>query len=531
MAVKKPTSARQVLAAYKGAVPLQGMLSWSILITLGALAVGLLLAQVLVTTRQEQLINDTATRVDLQAQARKAVLDEWLNGLTKLADSIAAADMVRLYVAEVSSENAGSTQLGAALQAQKPYMQQALAEFVARNNLEGAHLISARGEVLASQGIVPEALAADAAALQQALIGQGVLRPLRLSTSLNSGGAVVLDMLRPILPVGETEGPALGVLWLSQPVGSKLASLLETTPLDRPGERTAMLQETASGAQLVGRNALANMSEPLADVQTTMNNGRKLSLSVVDGLAVFATVLPLAGSPLAVLQEYKATNALAEMNLLKPGIYTIVALSVGVLAAAMLALTLHLLAQRNRTRVNLLGQSMEAMVRVVEARDPHLAGHHAQVARLAVAVGNSMGLSVAERATLYYAGLLSAVGRLLVPRDILAKNKPLTNTERTELQKHITQAVDILGDMNLDLPVAEVISQMYERENGQGYPKGLKGHHIGRMAKVLGATDAFVALTSARAHRAALSKQAAFKTLDGGAFDVGVLQALMKVAK
>jgi HD-GYP domain-containing protein (c-di-GMP phosphodiesterase class II) len=174
---------------------------------------------------------------------------------------------------------------------------------------------------------------------------------------------------------------------------------------------------------------------------------------------------------------------------------------------------------------------MEAMVRVVEARDSHLSGHHIKVARLAVAVGNQMGLTVAERATLYYAGLLSAVGRLLVPRNILAKKGTLTRTERDSLEGHITQAVEILSNLELDLPVAPVIAQMYERSNGKGYPKGLKGTEILPMARVLGAVDAYVALTSERAHRTALTKKAALEALDGGAFDAGVLTALMKVAK
>src|SRR5207247_1081200 len=135
--------------------------------------------------------------------------------------------------------------------------------------------------------------------------------------------------------------------------------------------------------------------------------------------------------------------------------------------------TLHLMGQRNKTRVKLLGQTMEALVRVVEARDPYLAGHHARVARLAVQVGNNMHLGVGERATLYYAAQLAAVGRLLVPRNVLAKKARLTGAERKDLEGHISHAVTILGDLDFDLPIVEVIGQMYEREDGSGHPNGL----------------------------------------------------------
>jgi HD-GYP domain-containing protein (c-di-GMP phosphodiesterase class II) len=169
---------------------------------------------------------------------------------------------------------------------------------------------------------------------------------------------------------------------------------------------------------------------------------------------------------------------------------------------------------------------MEALVRVVEARDPFLSGHHARVARTAVAVGNKLGLSVGERATLYYAAQLSSVGRLLVPRDVLAKKGKLTDAERAELERHINQAVEILGDIEFDLPIMPVISQMYERVDGSGHPLGLKDAQLSRMSKVLGACDAFVAMTSDRAHRKAMTKGEALKAMGSGAFASDVVTSL-----
>jgi HD-GYP domain-containing protein (c-di-GMP phosphodiesterase class II) len=246
----------------------------------------------------------------------------------------------------------------------------------------------------------------------------------------------------------------------------------------------------------------------------------------VDGKPVFATVRPITGTPFALLQEYSAKDALGIMVLYKPGIYLIVSLLMVILAALMLALTLHLMGQRNRTRVKLMGQTMEALVRVVEARDPFLSGHHSRVARLAVAVGNKMDLSVGERATLFYAAQLSSVGRLLVPRGVLAKKGKLSDAERAELEEHINQAVEILGDIEFDLPIMPVISQMYEREDGTGHPLGIKGEKMNRMAKVLGACDAYVAMTSDRAHRKAMTKSEAIKAMASGSFSGDIVAAL-----
>jgi HD-GYP domain-containing protein (c-di-GMP phosphodiesterase class II) len=155
-----------------------------------------------------------------------------------------------------------------------------------------------------------------------------------------------------------------------------------------------------------------------------------------------------------------------------------------------------------------------------------LSGHHSRVARLAVAVGNRLELSVGERATLYYASQLASVGRLLVPRGVLVKKTKLTESERGELESHIDQAIGILGDLEFDLPIVPVISQMYEREDGTGHPLGLKGSEMTRMGKVLAACDSFVAMTSDRAHRKAMTKAEALKVMTGGAFASEVVNAI-----
>ena len=519
--------------AYRGNVPLRGFAGWLALVLFGALAVGLALAQLLVMQRQTQLIDETSSRVALQGQARAGLVGEWLQGIEKVSDALAGAQLTRLYVAEVGlpkdpGSAQGSDTLPGALKAQTPYMQQALHDFMAKNGAEGAHLVAANGQVVVGAGVAPEGIAANPQALRDVVGGaKGVILPLRLGKN-----EVVMDMLRPIFQPSQegTDTPVVGALWLTIPVGDKLAELVKPTPLDRSGERTALLQDDAGKAVVVGKTALMPVARSVADLKDEARSGRAMTLSVVDGLKTFAALMPVAGSPFTILQEYQARKALGLMNIYKPGLYTIVALATGILAALMLALTLHLMAQRNTSRVKLLGQTMDALVRMVEARDPFLAGHHARLARIVIQLSNGMGLPVGERATLYYAAQMSAVGRLLVPRDLLAKKGKLTPAERKELEGHVARAQDILGDIDFDLPVVPVIQQMYEREDGSGYPHGLHGNEIHRMAKVLGAADAYCALTSRRAHRDAMTPEEALKTMAGThQFEKGVVSALKKL--
>ena len=519
--------------AYKGAVPLRAFLGWVTLIVTVAVVCGVLGANLFVTQRLGQLVQETATRVELQAQGRSTTISEWAAGAVSLGKSIENADVIRIFAAESGKNEAvksgASNDLGMvnAVMAQKPYMEQLFNEFVERNALQGAQLVLPDGTILLSTGVVPEALSADRAIVQDVVKqARGQLRPLRVTN-----GLVVMDVVRPVMAIGpDDKGPVVAVLWYSMPVGDKLADLVAATRLDREGERTALLQHNGDKAEVVGGTALAPLGENYMDIENRLGTGgdavRVVQGSLVDGKPVFATVRPIKGTPFALLQEYDAKRALGIMELYKPGIYLIMSLLMVVLAALMLAVTLHQMGQRNRTRVKLLGQTMEALVRVVEARDPFLSGHHDRVARTAVAVGNKLGLSVGERATLYYAAQLSSVGRLLVPRDVLAKKGKLSDKERAELEQHINQAVEILGDIEFDLPIMPVISQMYERVDGSGHPMGLVDTQLSRMAKVLGACDAFVAMTSDRAHRKAMTKAEALKAMSGGAFATDVVSSL-----
>lgn len=524
--------------AYRGAVPLRAFVGWVTLIIVSVVVVGVLFANLLVSQRLGQLVAETAARVELQAQGRATTLTEWATSAANLAKTVERAEVVRIFATESARlaspadkpriEGISPDMVNAVMQ-QRPYMQQLLEEFVTRNGLNGAQLLLPGGKVLLTAGTMPSTLPANAV---QDVIRQanGQILPLQI-TGEGVSTVVAMDILRPVTALGPDDtGPVVAVLWYNQPVGDTLARLLSATQLDREGERTALIQHVAGQAQVVGRNALANLPENYSDLLSRLGMGgdsvRVVQPSVVDNLPVFATLRQIPGTPYAVLQEYSAKAALGVMALYKPGIYLIITLGMIVVAALMLALTLHLMGQRNRTRVKLLGQTMEALVRVVEARDPYLSGHHARVARLAVQVGNRMGLGVGERATLYYAAQLASVGRMLVPQTVLGKKAKLTEAERKTLEDHITQAVSVLGDIEFDLPIMPVISQMYEREDGSGHPLGLKAEKINLMAKVLGACDAFVAMTSDRAHRKAMTKAEALKAMSSGAFSPEVTAAL-----
>lgn len=519
------------VASYRGAVAVQPFIGWLLLVLLAMAVGGFLAAQLLISQRAGQLVADTAARVALQAQYRTDSAQQWLGAQQKALNGVAEADLMRLWMSDQNGSL--SPEVAYAVRAQTPYIQQLLTDMLQRHGFSAVHVLRPNGTVVQSTGQLPANLADAADALKHITqTARGQVLPAR-----SVGDVLAIDILRPILaPEGNADAgtPAvLGVVWGTMPLPQAIDTLTAAQPLDRPGERTTLLQNAKSTEPLavLGRTAQAPLGRTLEQAVSSAADGRHTMPSVIDNSPVFAKFTALEGSPLVMLQEYRATEALALLNLYKPGLYTVVALLVGVLGALMLALILHLMGQRNNTRVKLLGQTMEALVRVVEARDPYLAGHHARVARIALGVANAMRVGVGERATLYYAAQLSAVGRLMIPRDMLLKKGQYTPAEREAMRQHMAQALAILGDLDFDLPIVPVIGQMYERVDGSGYPHQLLGHQMHTMAKILGTADAYAAMTADRAHRKALSKAEALKQMAGGAYDAEVLAALKAVAK
>ena len=67
----------------------------------------------------------------------------------------------------------------------------------------------------------------------------------------------------------------------------------------------------------------------------------------------------------------------------------------------------------------------------------------------------------------------------------------------------------LIGVINIDEVPWFAIGPHYhhERYDGQGYPQGLKGEEIPKLARIIAVADAYDAMTSTRSYRSALPQQ------------------------
>lgn len=183
-----------------------------------------------------------------------------------------------------------------------------------------------------------------------------------------------------------------------------------------------------------------------------------------------------------------------------------------------------------------LRSSVEATIQVVantvEVRDPYTSGHQQRVAKLAVAMGEEMGLSAIQLDGIKFAGVIHDLGKVRVPAEILSKPGKLSAAEFELLKEHPAAGYDILKGVGFPWPIAQIVRQHHERIDGSGYPDGLTGDQMLVEAKVIAVADVVEAMTSHRPYRAALGIDTALAEIEQGKgrfYDIAAVDACVNL--
>ncbi len=176
---------------------------------------------------------------------------------------------------------------------------------------------------------------------------------------------------------------------------------------------------------------------------------------------------------------------------------------------------------------------LEAWSRVAGFTLPFLADHGRKVAALACRIAQEMGLGADRAEAVRCAAYLHDIGMGAIPKTVLGRPGPLTEEDRVLVRSHPRIGRDIIAHARLPWPVAEVVLQHHERLDGSGYPEGLRAEAISLESRIVAVADVWVAMTSDRPHRQALSVEQAVTELKAKRsvlYDPDVLDAFLRVA-
>lgn len=178
--------------------------------------------------------------------------------------------------------------------------------------------------------------------------------------------------------------------------------------------------------------------------------------------------------------------------------------------------------------------TIEALANAVDAKSPWTAGHSERVTRLALVIGQEMGLSDPELESLRLAGMFHDMGKIGVPEEILDKTGRLTDEEYALIKQHPAKGAAILEPIRAYSAAIPLVSQHHEQYDGRGYPLGLAGEEIVLGARIMAVADVFDALHSDRPYRQGWEIDRVISHLEemaGSQFDPAVVRAFLNIER
>ncbi|MED3668092.1 HD-GYP domain-containing protein [Geobacillus kaustophilus] len=147
-------------------------------------------------------------------------------------------------------------------------------------------------------------------------------------------------------------------------------------------------------------------------------------------------------------------------------------------------------------------EALEQQVKFFLSKDVYTYRHSKRVFKYALEFGSRLDeLTVHERQTLALGAIIHDIGKIEVPRDILNKSGKLEKHEWEIIQKHVAWGREIVAAEKRFDELLPLVELHHERYDGKGYPYGLKGEEIPKLARILCIIDSFDAMTTERPYQ------------------------------
>lgn len=176
--------------------------------------------------------------------------------------------------------------------------------------------------------------------------------------------------------------------------------------------------------------------------------------------------------------------------------------------------------------------TLMSLVSAIEAKDAYTQQHSSRVTEYAIRIAGRMGYGAEDLEMLKSTGPLHDIGKIGIQDAVLNKPGRLTEEEFDLIRSHPMIGVNIVAPLGLDQGELSIIRNHHERWDGKGYPDGLKREEIPPIARILAVADAFDAMSSDRAYRAAMPIELCLNEIrvnSGAQFDPEVVQVALTV--
>jgi response regulator RpfG family c-di-GMP phosphodiesterase len=190
------------------------------------------------------------------------------------------------------------------------------------------------------------------------------------------------------------------------------------------------------------------------------------------------------------------------------------------------------LVRANVSLEEMFQQTVAGFAQALEESDMYTRGHSERVAVYSEILGRGLTLPDAEVRRIVQAGVMHDVGKIGVRYDMLNKPGKLTPEEVAVFRQHPAKGKRILEPVPCLHGLIDGCWCHHEWWDGGGYPRGLAGHNIPLVGRIVAIADAYDAMTSDRAYRRALPHEVAVGEIErcaGTQFDPELSEAFVRL--
>lgn len=178
---------------------------------------------------------------------------------------------------------------------------------------------------------------------------------------------------------------------------------------------------------------------------------------------------------------------------------------IAVLAFTYMARLVVTARERTRQYAALSWGVLSGLIRTLDLRDARAARHAAAVAAFSRDIAETAGLGPRECELAHTAGLLHDIGRFGLSDRVMERGRTLTEQDWETIRRHPEMGADLLRDLGVYGPVAEIVRTHHERVDGRGYPGKRPADEIPEIAKIVAVAEIYDTLTADDTYRTPVS--------------------------
>ena len=195
---------------------------------------------------------------------------------------------------------------------------------------------------------------------------------------------------------------------------------------------------------------------------------------------------------------------------------------------------LEILKEQQQRDKQLLREIIESFAKVIDMKDSYTQGHSTRVAKYTAMLARELGYDEETVEQYYNIALMHDIGKVSIPDQVLNKPGKLTEEEFTTIKSHTVRGSDVLSNISLMPDIIVGAEAHHERPDGKGYPRGLSGEEIPRVAQIIAVADTFDAMYSDRPYRQRMNYDKAVSIIreaSGTQLTPDVVDAFLRLAE